>query len=98
MLCANLLSLNKMKLSVKIIVSCFFLLKCVLSARQSNVAALSDEEYNVMIKKITGVFNKPSHERTNLEKSVIRKFYRWIKEGKQTTVGIGVTGTTINAE
>ena len=69
------------------------LLKCVLSARQSNVAALSDEEYNVMIKKITGVFNKPSHERTNLEKSVIRKFYRWIKEGKQITVG--VSGTTI---
>ena len=63
------------------------LLKCVLSARQSNVVALSDEEYNIMIKKIMRDFKKPSDERTNVETNVIRKFYRWITEGKEITVG-----------
>ena len=46
-----------------------------------------------MIKKITGDFKKPSDERTNVEKNVIRKFYRWMTEGKQITVG--ASGKTI---
>ena len=69
--------------------SLFFLLlfvNYVVSVKQGNVISLTDERYDIIL-KISGKFSKPSSERNNVVNSVIRKYYRWIKDGKEITVG-----------
>ena len=68
-------------------------LKFVTARRAGNIIALSDEEYDVMLKKIVGEFTKPSNERNKFELKMIRKYYRWLREGKD--ISIGASGKTI---
>ena len=49
-------------------------LKFVSATREGNIIALSEEEYDVMLKKIVGEFTKPSNERNKLELKMIRKY------------------------
>ena len=56
----------------------FFLLNLivpVLSVRNRNIKALSDEEYDLMIRKITGTYNIPVAERNVKETRLLRKYY-----------------------
>ena len=75
-----------------LLIICLFL-KFVISTREGNIIALSDEEYDVMLKKIVGEFTKPVNERNKLERKMIRKYYRWLREGKD--VSIGPSGKTM---
>jgi len=63
------------------------LLTLCLCARERTKNALSDEEYDIMIKRIQGCFSTPVNERTNLEKATLRKFYRWKNEGREIVIG-----------
>ena len=69
------------------------LLRYVISSKLGGVSALSDIEYEIMLKKVTGLLDSRSDERSVIEKSTIRKFYRWIKSGK--TITIGPSGKTL---
>ena len=61
-----------------------FSVSCV---RNRDVTALSDVDYDLMIRKILGSFDTPVAERTKKEAAVIRKYYRWIDVGHEVTVG-----------
>ena len=65
----------------------------VASTKLGGVSALADNEYEIMLKKVTGQLDSRSDERSVIEKSTIRKFYRWIKGGK--TITIGASGKTL---
>ena len=49
-------------------------------ARERDISALSEEEYEIMLRKILGRFNTLVRERTLVEKNVLRKYYRQEKE------------------
>ena len=55
--------------------------------RENTVSSLTDEEYNILLNKIINNFDTPVAERSTTEKAVLRKYYRWIKAGKQITIG-----------
>lgn len=59
----------------------------VTCTRKENVLALRDDEYEVMLKKVLGNFQTPVAERSLIERTINRKYYRWIKEGKELSVG-----------
>ena len=63
-----------------------FPVSCV---RNRDINALSDQEYDIMVRKILGSFDKPVTDRTNLDTVVIRKYYRWMRQGHDVTVGAG---------
>ena len=63
------------------------LIVTVVSVRNRNINALSDEEYDIMIRKITGAYDTPVAERSSKEMRLLRKYYRWISHGKDLTVG-----------
>ena len=73
------------KLFVVVVCNVFFLY--VLCAREQSYSALTEEEYEIMVWKIRGVFNTPVNERDSIEKSVLRKYYRWRKEGRAIIIG-----------
>ena len=56
-------------------------------ARERDISALSDEEYEILLRKILGRYNTPVIERTMIEKKVLRKYYRLVKGGKELHVG-----------
>ena len=63
------------------------LIVTVVSVRNRNINALSDEEYDIMIRKITGAYDTPVTERSSKEMRLLRKYSRWISHGKDLTVG-----------
>ena len=63
------------------------LIVAVLSVSNRNLKALSDEEYDLMIRKITGRYNIPVAERSVKETRLLRKYYRWICLGNDLSVG-----------
>lgn len=58
-----------------------------------NINAISDVEYNILLKKVKGEFTTPVSERTREENKVLRKYYRWISQNKD--VRVGPSGRTI---
>ena len=40
-----------------------------------------------MLKKVIGNFKTPVAERSTVERTINRKYYRWLKEGKVLSVG-----------
>ena len=48
---------------------------------------LTDEEYNIMLRKIMGQSSIPVIEKTKVDRKVERKYYRWLKQGRSLTVG-----------
>ena len=75
------------------IIVLLFLCTPVLLVRNRDIKALSDHEYDIMIRKILGSFDTPVTDRTKVEIVVIRKYYRWIRQGHDLT--IGASGRTI---
>ena len=57
------------------------------ATRQRKVTALNDEEYDIILRKLTDSFMIPLRDRTKVERSAIRKYYRWMKSGMEITVG-----------
>ena len=55
--------------------------------RNRGIKALTDYEYDVIVKKVTGTYDTKVSERTREEKVVLRKYYRWIEKGMEVTVG-----------
>ena len=56
-------------------------------ARERDISALSEEEYAILLRKLLGRFNTPVRERTLVEKNVLRKYYRFVKGGRELHVG-----------
>ena len=69
--------------------SLFLLFSCFTFSfvRDRDTNALSDQEYDIMIRKIIGSSNKPVADRTKDETVVIRKYYRWVRQGHDVSVG-----------
>ena len=61
--------------------------------RNRGLKALSDFEYDIIIRKIIGTYNTAVSERSKEEKVVLRKYYRWIENG--CDVRVGSSGKTI---
>lgn len=52
------------------------------AVNERTVKALTEEEYDILVRIITNCFETPVVDRTALQKPVIRKYQRWIKQGK----------------
>ena len=50
-------------------------------ARERDISALSEEEYEILLRKILGRFNTPVLKRTLVKEKVLRKYYRLTKGG-----------------
>ena len=61
-----------------------------------NINAISNNEYEILLKKINGEFNIPVKERIAEMNLIIRKYYRWLDQGKD--VRVGPSGRTIYVE
>ena len=62
----------------------FYFVIVVIGARNRDFNALSDEEYDLLLRKITGRYDTPViAERSSAD---IRKDYRWINQGKDISV------------
>ena len=70
-----------------------FQLESIKPASNGHITALTDEQYDIMIRKVRGEFDKPLGDRNSVEKNVIRKYYRWLSQGKD--IYIGPSGKTI---
>ena len=68
-------------------------LKFVTATREGNIIALSGRRIWRNVKKTVGEFTKPLNERNKLELKTIRKYYRWLREGKN--ISIEASGKTI---
>ena len=67
----------KSTLTLHVLLCVLIQFELVVTARKErNVVALEDEEYDIMIRRISGHFGKPLGEHTLLEKNNIRKYYR----------------------
>ena len=73
--------------------SFLIMINALTATRERNIVALTEEEYDIMVRKIAGQYNKGMADRTLIEKSTIRKYYRWLKQGKH--VYLGPSGKTI---
>ena len=78
---------------MKVAIPFLHVIVTVISVRNRNINALSDEEYELMIRKITGSYNIPVAERSIKETRLLRKYYRWLSEGNDLSVGL--SGKTI---
>ena len=56
-------------------------------AKERDISSLSEEEYDILIRKILGRFNTPVSERTLVEKKILRKYNRLVKGEKELRVG-----------
>ena len=70
----------------------------VVCSRDETLCVLTDEEYDILLRKITGSFDKPVNERTKTENSFLRKFYRWKNEGKDLFVGSSGKSIYVNGK
>ena len=59
----------------------------VTGTRHRDPSALSDEEYDILLRRITGRYDTPVAERRKEDIRALRKYYRWVKQGKEVSVG-----------
>ena len=64
-----------------------FQFESIKPASNGHITALTDEQYDIMIRKVRGEFDKPLGDRNSVEKNVIRKYYRWLSQGKDIYIG-----------
>ena len=65
----------------------------VIATRNRGIKALTDYEYDIIIRQVIGTYDTKVSERTKEEKVVLRKYYRWVENGMAITVG--ASGKTI---
>ena len=68
-----------------LILSCVLML--VIATRNRDYNALSDAEHDIHIRKITGSYGTAVTERSSIDVRILPKYYRWIKQGKDISVG-----------
>lgn len=74
---------------------CYNITNC---SRELSLSPLSDEEYAILLNKLLGRFDTAVTDRSTLEKAVLRKFYRWIKAGRELTVGSSGTNIYVDGK
>ena len=62
-------------------------IRFVCSSRNQALSSLTDEEYEILLRKILGIFDAPVSDRTTVGKSILRKYCRWKKEGRELHIG-----------
>ena len=72
---------------MKFVVIFLSLLWLTKGSREHWLCSLSDEEYNILLNKVLNRFDTAVVDRSTVEKAVLRKYYRWVKAGRQLPVG-----------